>query len=311
MNDILSVKLKDTVFAAAVREAYHEEIQSCETADFAAYKAVEPDEAQTARLYVSAEALPEDAKNAIIGLCCFGLSAEDVTQMYGVAYPVGTLRYYTRLLSRVCGLSETEILSEEAMRRTGEHILRGFEQEAATKKQAGRAKRRGLRRLLRPFAYAAAALLCFFSLSLAASAELRAIVLKWFSTDRQEYSEFTPVLDHELSVEEMYLYEPMYIPEGYTLEGRYEEPKSLDYEYYDEEGWYISIVLTMPGVTMQVNTANSEVYETAFQETYATMIIGPSGYNSFITSVEDYPLYISGRIDAEELVRIAENIKKQ
>ena len=219
MNDASSAKLNKTGFAEAVRDTYCEEILSYETSDLTAYKAVEPDETQKARLYQSAEALPENVKNAIIGLCCFGLPAEDVAQMYGVTHPVGMLRYYTRLLSRVSGLAETEILSEEAMRRTGEHILRSFEKEVATKKDARRAKRRGRHRMLRYIGYAVAVLLLCFSIPLTVSAELRAVVLKWFFRDRVEYSEYTPVLDYELSVEEMYLYEPTYIPEGLYIGG--------------------------------------------------------------------------------------------
>ncbi|MBQ6734940.1 MAG: DUF4367 domain-containing protein [Lachnospiraceae bacterium] len=300
------------ILAEAVRTGHEKEILLLEDAAYTSPKETAPGAEQTEILIECAKELPEDAKNAFWGLYYFGLTPEDVTELYGVSHPVGTARYYTRLLSDVIGFGASEVIDADSMKAVSKSLLQSYADEAKQQQTTDRKHgKRVLRRVLRYAGFAAAVLVLGFSVTMVASAELRAVVLKWFFRDRVEYSEFTPVLDHELSVEEMYLYEPTYIPEGYILEGRHEESTLVDYAYLDKDDWYLMITISLPGYTTMIDTENAEIIKTEFRGAEAAIILSPDGYNHLICSIDEYPVYVSGRFETEELIKIAESIKKR
>ena len=145
---------------------------------------------------------------------------------------------------------------------------------------------------------------------------IRAAVFETVAKWHKEFVEFEfsrsslPAAEEKESV---YDFEIGYIPDGFELNRKNEEESFRSYEYYvngdEEERLSIRISLTK-NTKVAVDSERSEIEHTMINGMDTYIAYWKDYHQGSVTmGNKEYIISISGRLDCDELVKIAENIK--
>jgi hypothetical protein len=186
----------------------------------------------------------------------------------------------------------------------------------ASKRAHGLKLVRGRRKLfsvLRTAAMFALALLLTGTVAISVNAELREKLFDWFVETFPQYSDFrvsTDVPLTEESFDKLALYEPTYIPDGFSEFSIGDMDTMVYFDYSsNDDGSLLSIMGRLPtGGAVGMNTEGVEIEKTSFQgeEAYYWEKDGIA-YYTFI--LDGYHFTITGPLARSEIYKIAENIK--
>lgn len=306
-------KLFKQIISVAQKQFFSEDILALENVEESQWTEINLGDEDCHALARKIMALSEQARCALLGIYYFRLSAGDIAVFYGVDHSEGIALFYRKLLSRSMGLNEKNIISRQTIYNACEIVMRNEAGEEKPEKSVSvKHTNRNKKKLLRIIMSAAAVIIAFFFIGMTTSAKLRAWVTKWTITFHEQYGEFTPASDrNDLTVEDARSYYPSYIPGYYRPEMEYRQPYGITYVYVNLAGFYLSVDISLPNHTVNLNTENAVIENTTFNGEAAFFILPRDGFNIFVFVIDGYPSHISGRLPKEELLKIAEGIKRR
>lgn len=274
--------------------------------------------------------LPEDDIAILLLHYALGMDFEAIARVLKQDLIRGKLSYSERLLSTGMGLSEAERIGHHSLRSACQVALKGYTDfpelymEASPRYSRSfmktmrriNAVRNPLKPIYRILQRAAIFLVVFgisFGIALSVNAELRASVYRWFVETFPQFSNFSLQSgseSEEPSYEELLLYEPTFIPDGYIEMLVENFPPSVFHVYKSDAGDLLGIIGNMPdGDPISLNTEGVEMEITTFrgEEAFYWEKDGVS-YFSFI--INSYQFNISAHLKRDVIMKIAENIKK-
>lgn len=260
--------------------------------------------------------LPDDARYLMFGEYCFNMAFDDIGDMFDITEPKGLSIWYKRMLSNMAGLDSDKEISDESLRLVSRNALEKYIEKIEAEANKGKIIKVSsrTRHYMQAFAKVIAAAVVIFAIgfttTFTVNAEFREQVVNWFVETFQEFSIFNTSTDNETSLEELKLYEPGYMPDGYSYVDRMEMEDGVNFIYANEEGSIANILITMPSDNWMVNTEEMEFEKLDHNGTEAFFYNGEEGAN-FIFSKEGYPMYIMGITKIEECIQIADGIKKE
>ena len=138
---------------------------------------------------------------------------------------------------------------------------------------------------------------------------VREPVLKFMVKTHERYSEIT-LEDAATDCVEFVKTLPTYIPEGFSpRRGKKEGSSFYRKEYHNEDGRRITYIQkSNSGLNMTLNTENSECYKEFTIQSYPAILNVNLGETMVLLTTEHYLYCVSGKVSAEELVRMMESI---
>jgi len=256
----------------------------------------------------------------------FGLAYDEISEVLKQDTVKGKLRFVESILATGMGFSEGEGIGKESMQRACETALEEYtkvEGPVITPKYSRKFQKK-MRKLkvmrppkmyinvLQKVAIIFIVLSVGFGTALGVNAEFRERVHRWFVDTFPLFSEFrldaAPV-GTEVNFEELILFRPTFIPEGYILESVFELYPSIYLDYFNSNRDMLTIVGHMPGdAFIAVNTEDAEVEAVSFRGEDA-FYWTREGVSHFVFVLDGYHFNIFGRIDKSSLVQIAESIE--
>jgi hypothetical protein len=152
-----------------------------------------------------------------------------------------------------------------------------------------------------------------FGIAISVNAELRESVFRWIVETFPQFSKFSLQADQsteEPSYEELLLYKPTFIPDGYVEVPIDNFPPDVYYIYEDDEGNILAIIGCVPGSgPISLNTEGVSPEITTFRGEEA-FYWNKDGITYLSLVIDGYQFSISGQISRDIIVNIAENIKR-
>ena len=112
-----------------------------------------------------------------------------------------------------------------------------------------------------------------------------------------------------VSLEDLRMYRPMYVPEDYRPDEAYEIEDGIAFDYIDSRGNLLTILITMPGEGWLIDTEGMDVSEGEYGGEAAFYYYNEDE-SRYIFSKDGYPMYIIGSLSYDECIKIANEIKK-
>ena len=259
--------------------------------------------------------LPHEARYVLFGEFCFNMTFEAIHEMFGIDEPRGLSLWYRRLLSNLVGLNKDQMIGDTSMRQICLEALDKYtkklerDEEYAKDRIVPFRKRRNVAKISNIVAAAAVIIALSFVGTITVNANFRERVVNWFVENFGEFSLFDSKTEKEQSIDEMKRYHPGYIPDEYKLTETYEIDGGISFDYSDENGNVLIILITMPGNGWMVDTEGMDVIELEYGGDIA-YYYSDKKESRFVFSKDGYPVYILGNIDLDECIEIANEIKK-
>lgn len=260
--------------------------------------------------------LPVEAKELFFGIYCFKMQAEEAGDVYGIDSPWGRFRYYKNLLSTGMEPGDGRRISEDSFQKASEIALKEYvyqaEQEAFALQTEQKSKR--VRHVWKYPAKWAAAAVVFLSVGLGvtitSNAEIRRMIVEWYMRVFPTHSEIQTEGEPEITLETLKEYHPGFIPERYQLDGKIEMSFEICYVYQDKDRNQMSITLQLPGHEISIDTEGLVIEETIWNGEKAIIMTDNDNYGTFACSKDGIPVFIGGYLSKEEMIEIANGIKK-
>jgi len=271
-------------------------------------------------------ALPDDDIAMLLYYYSFDLSYDDISELLQRDVIKGKLQYIERILSSGMGLAGNEGIGKESMRCACKVALEEYtkvEEPLITPRYSRRFIRK-MRKLkvirghpiyiqaLQKIAIIFIVLGVSFSAALGVNAEFRERVFRWFVETFPQFSEFrlgAAPAGLGTSFEELQLFRPTFIPEGYYLESVFEMYPSIYLDYFNNDRDILTIIGHLPEYAIiALNTEDADVEIVSFRGEdafYWTL----DGVSYFVFVIDGYHFNIVGRIDKELIVQIAESLE--
>jgi len=269
-------------------------------------------------------ALPDNDIAMLLLHYVFNLNYDDISSLLAQEKIKGNLRYAEHILSSSMGFSENERIDKGSISSACKIALGKYtEHEGFIAHKYSRQPIRKMRKLslirsssniyikvLQKAAIVFVVLSVSFGTVLGVNAEFFERVFHWFVETFPQFSEFRLVSDaRQISFEDLLLYRPTFIPEGYTLDSSFElyPLVYLNYTYNDRD--MLTIIGYMPDqAVIALNTDEAQVELVSFrgEDAFYWMI---NGVAHFVFVLDGYHFNIIGNIDKDVIVQIAENIR--
>jgi hypothetical protein len=272
-------------------------------------------------------AFPDDDISILLLHYALGFDCNDISEFLKQDNIKGKLRYADQLFSTGMGLSESEVISKVDMRSACEIAL-----EEYTKSDVGlasphysRSFMKAMRRIKAIRRYrgvwvnvmqkAAIILLAVgisFGITVSVNAEFREKVYRWLIETFPQFSYFgimTDTPDRETSFEELLLYRPTYIPDGYSEIPTENYSPIVSFIYDNSNGDMLTIIGRLSDdEAMALNTEGAEVEISLFHGEDAFYWV-KDGLSYYVFILDGYKFSIVGQCERNDIVRIAENVK--
>ena len=152
-----------------------------------------------------------------------------------------------------------------------------------------------------------------FGTTVYASSEVREKLFYWFVDTFPEFSYFRVEADPETtetSYDELLLYKPTYIPDGFSESTMQSSPLTVSYSYANSEGYQLFVTGRMPGGSqIGLNTEGAEIETLTFRGEKAHYWEQETSGAYFTFILDGYHFFVYGPVDRSEIFKIADNIK--
>ncbi|SEL13987.1 protein of unknown function [Butyrivibrio sp. ob235] len=252
------------------------------------------------------EALPIEGQSLLFGNYVFDLNSESMEILYEINDPDMHLVFFEHLLSEIMGIQEGERISDISMEKACKKALSRI---ADAPEMISFPER-----VARSFGKVVAAILIVgiisFGTALAVNAEFRDSVIRWFMEATKQYTLFRLENENELDSSELKKFIPSYIPERYHLYSRDVVTGFATYTYVDVNGDLLDVSICMPEANAYLNTEGmkKEVITINGQQAF---LYHDGVHGSLATSIDGYALYVTGKANRDDFIKIAENVVKK
>lgn len=273
--------------------------------------------------------LPSEYRNILFFRYCFNSTPSETNKMLGTENSISKLRYVQKMLSGFMEL-EGSWIDEKSMTKACEIALAedtkdydntiilhksNYSKDFRLKLKDISIKQKPnnmLRLIFKRVAIFILVSILSFSTILVVNAEARENVLGWMIETFPKFSIFTPqVVDENKKSVDLTSLKIKYIPMGFELSDIHEGRKMLIYNYSTENDQELTIKLFYPSGEGKsyYDTENSEVEEIIFKGSQAyTWQTDKMAY--LIWNQDGVECHISGDLNKDEILKIAENISK-
>ena len=271
--------------------------------------------------------LPDDDIAILIFHYVYNVTYDGIAELLKQGTIMGKMRYVEHILSSGMGLLEDEGIGAESMRGACEIALEEYtrvESPGIGPKYSRRfvKKMRELKvirdrslyiRVLQKVAIVFIVLSVSFGTALGVNAEFRERVFNWFTETFPQFSEFrlgTGPEAIEVTFEQLLLFRPVFIPDGFQPDLFFEAyPLAIFFEYSNSYGDRLFIAGHMPEhaiAALSAEGADVEVTSFRGEEAFYWEV---DGIAYFVFVLDGYHFNIIGQIDRQTIMQIAESIK--
>ena len=273
-------------------------------------------------------ALPIEYKNILFSRYSFNLTPKETEKTYEIVDAKAKLLYIRRLLSRSLNLKGTWI-DDTSMELASNMALKGYtgelnEENFKEKPKYSRNFKKSIRdlnikienkfaRIAKRVAMIFLVVGISFTLFLATNVQAREKFFDWIVEKYEQYSIFTPEAINEDYIDKVDIDELKinYIPDGFELDNVQKGKVSMIYKYIniDEQFFYLQINEVMSiAESHSKDTENAEMESIFIKDSEAFYWEHDIKY--LLWQQNGVECFISGNIEKDELIKIAENISK-
>ena len=329
MGKVKNMKNKiDEIFSKAAKSSYEKELKELSTLNLEeiSYKILSEEE--IIKLSEKILSLPIEYKNIVFSRYSFNLTPEETKKTYEIVDAKGKLLYIKRLLSRSLNLkgkwiddTSMELASNMALKEyTGELNRDNFKEKPKYSRNFKKSIRNLNIKIENKFARIAKRVAMIFlvvgisfTLFLATNVQAREKFFDWIVEKYEQYSIFTPETINEDYIDKVGIDELKinYIPDGFELDKVQKGKVSMIYKYIniDEQFFYIQINEIMSiAESHSKDTENAEIESIFIKDSEAFYWEHDIKY--LLWQQNGVECFISGDIEKDELIKIAENISK-
>lgn len=259
--------------------------------------------------------LPEKGMFVLFSKYCFHLTTEETDFFFNIENADGYLRYYRKLLSRLVGLADGTVVSEDLLEKSCKKAVKAYvKREIQVNERDGKilffpkVLSRMLRALPRQAAIILITVLIGISVTLTVNAEFRQKVISWVVEIFETYGIFEIKGEKEPDMAVLQTYKPTYLPKGFQLFNTVTQPSLILYEYGTNTGESLSILMSLSDGRIYMDTEGAELKEIDFEGTTAYYFEkDDSGH--LIFGKDGYHFVVYGNVDKDEILKIAESIE--
>lgn len=316
------------IFSKAAKSSYEKELKELSTLNLEeiSYKILSEEE--IIKLSEKILALPIEYKNILFSRYSFNLTPKETEKTYEIVDAKAKLLYIRRLLSRSLNLKGTWI-DDTSMELASNMALKGYtgelnEENFKEKPKYSRNFKKSIRdlnikienkfaRIAKRVAMIFLVVGISFTLFLATNVQAREKFFDWIVEKYEQYSIFTPEAINEDYIDKVDIDELKinYIPDGFELDNVQKGKVSMIYKYIniDEQFFYLQINEVMSiAESHSKDTENAEMESIFIKDSEAFYWEHDIKY--LLWQQNGVECFISGNIEKDELIKIAENISK-
>lgn len=316
------------IFSKAAKYSYEKELKELSTLNLEeiSYKILSEEE--IIKLSEKILALPIEYKNILFSRYSFNLTPKETEKTYEIVDAKAKLLYIRRLLSRSLNLKGTWI-DDTSMELASNMALKGYtgelnEENFKEKPKYSRNFKKSIRdlnikienkfaRIAKRVAMIFLVVGISFTLFLATNVQAREKFFDWIVEKYEQYSIFTPEAINEDYIDKVDIDELKinYIPDGFELDNVQKGKVSMIYKYIniDEQFFYLQINEVMSiAESHSKDTENAEMESIFIKDSEAFYWEHDIKY--LLWQQNGVECFISGNIEKDELIKIAENISK-
>lgn len=329
MGKVRNMKNKiNEIFSKAAKSSYEKELKELSTLNLEeiSYKILSEEE--IIKLSEKILALPIEYKNILFSRYSFNLTPKETEKTYEIVDAKAKLLYIRRLLSRSLNLKGTWI-DDTSMELASNMALKGYtgelnEENFKEKPKYSRNFKKSIRdlnikienkfaRIAKRVAMIFLVVGISFTLFLATNVQAREKFFDWIVEKYEQYSIFTPEAINEDYIDKVDIDELKinYIPDGFELDNVQKGKVSMIYKYIniDEQFFYLQINEVMSiAESHSKDTENAEMESIFIKDSEAFYWEHDIKY--LLWQQNGVECFISGNIEKDELIKIAENISK-
>ena len=316
------------IFSKAAKSSYEKELKELSTLNLEeiSYKILSEEE--IIKLSEKILSLPIEYKNIVFSRYSFNLTPIETEKTYEIVDAKEKLLYIRRLLSRSLNLKGTWI-DDTSMELASNMALKGYtgelnEENFKEKPKYSRNFKKSIRdlnieienkfaRIAKRVAMIFLVVGISFTLFLATNVQAREKFFDWIVEKYEQYSIFTPETINEDYIDKVGIDELKinYIPDGFELDKVQKGKVSMIYKYIniDEQFFYLQINEVMSiAESHSKDTENAEMESIFIKDSEAFYWEHDIKY--LLWQQNGVECFISGDIEKDELIKIAENISK-
>ncbi len=316
------------IFSNAVKSSYEKELKELSNLNLEeiSYKILSEEE--IIKLSEKILALPIEYKNIVFSRYSFHLTPEETKKTYEIVDAKAKLLYIRRLLSRSLNLegkwiddTSMELASNMALKEyTGELNEENFKEKPKYSRSFKKSIRDLNIKIEKKFARIAKRVAVIFlvvgisfTLFLATNVQAREKFFDWIVEKYEKYSIFTPETINEDYIDKVGIDELKinYIPDGFELDKVQKGKVSMIYKYksIERNTFHISFSdLSLGKGRKYLDTENAEIESIFIKDSEAFYWEHDIKY--LLWQQNGVECFISGNIEKDELIKIAENISK-
>lgn len=312
----------------AVNSSYEKEILELENLDLKEISYQTLTEEEIKELSKKILSLPLEYKNILFSRYSFKLTPKETESSYDIINSKGKLLYIRRLLSRSLKL-KGKWIDDTSMELASNMALKGYtgelnEEKFKEKPKYSRNFKKSIRdlnikienkfaRIAKRVAMIFLVVGISFTLFLATNVQAREKFFDWIVEKYEQYSIFTPEAINEDYIDKVDIDELKinYIPDGFELDNVQKGKVSMIYKYIniDEQFFYLQINEIMSiAESHSKDTENAEMESIFIKDSEAFYWEHDIKY--LLWQQNGVECFISGNIEKDELIKIAENISK-
>lgn len=319
-----------SIFNSIIQEAcsasLQTEYESLEKLDFNAYQTKTLSQNNIQVLSQKISALPTEYLNIVFFRYCFEFSSSDTSNILKIDNVVGKLRYIKKMLSSFMNLNKL-IIDDSSMKQASLITLQQYtsvnEIETMGRPHYSTEFRNKLKMIkssqsskvitliIKRVAVFILACAISFSTVLVANAELRERFFNWVIDTFPKFSIFVPQ-NSDLSSQQIDVtlkdFIIGYLPENFAFKDKTEMRSMIIYHYIDSDDRSLSITFA-DGVRFHKDTEEAIINELPFKNDIAVWWERDS-ITHFIWIQDDTQCNITAELPIDEVIKIAENIKK-
>ncbi|WP_026528163.1 DUF4367 domain-containing protein [Butyrivibrio sp. VCD2006] len=250
--------------------------------------------------------LPQKGQEILLGRYAFDLTPENVEIIYGISEADIRREFFERQLAHEMGLEAGERIAENSLYEACRKAMRSLTEDILEHKKQ--------KNIILMFAKTAAAILVVgllaFGTAMGVNAEFRNSVVSWLMESTKAYTLFHIEESEDAQSSNLGDYEPTYIPQGYHSYSKDVLTGFATYTYEDENGDLLDISICMPEANAYLNTEGmkKEVITINGQQAF---LYHDGVHGSLATSIDGYALYVTGKANRDDFIKIAENVVKK
>lgn len=318
----------DEIFSKAAKSSYEKELKELSTLNLEeiSYKILS--EGEIIKLSEKILSLPIEYKNIVFSRYSFNLTPIETEKTYEIVDAKEKLLYIRRLLSRSLKL-KGKWIDDTSMELASNMALKGYtgelnEENFKEKPKYSRNFKKSIRdlnikienkfaRIAKRVAMIFLVVGISFTLFLATNVQAREKFFDWIVEKYEQYSIFTPETINEDYIDKVGIDELKinYIPDGFELDKVQKGKVSMIYKYIniDEQFFYLQINEVMSiAESHSKDTENAEIESRFIKDSDAFYWEHDIKY--LLWQQNGVECFISGNIEKDELIKIAENISK-